>query len=371
MRVGTTPTARKETQMNRTTRMRTTALAVLTAVAFGLLTGLGGAQDAAAQEAGWYDYYGDGCVYWWDGNQYTGDYDCSAVSSSQSSGFAAGWYDPYGDGCLYYYDGSQYTGDSDCSAASTSNGYAAGWYDYYGDGCLYYYDGTQYTGDYDCSAGGDPTQTTYAAGWYDPYGDGCLYYYDGSAYSGHVDCDGDGAADAAQETYAAGWYDPLGNGCRYWFDGSVYTGEVDCGASEDASGTAYAAGWYDAVGDGCWYWYDGTQYTGDVDCSALNDQKAELAGLMTAVILATRPSDPCPYVQDPWEAMTLRTTEGCSFTFTVDPNFGSTVGSAGGTAVTPSNDYLNCLLTNSQDDDRDGDHMASSNETADYCRAGS
>ena len=65
--------------------------------------------SAQSAEAGWY-YGDDGCLYYWDGYQYTGDYDCSGAGGGSN----AGWY--YGDdGCLYYWDGYQYTGDYDCS----------------------------------------------------------------------------------------------------------------------------------------------------------------------------------------------------------------------------------------------------------------
>src|SRR5687767_14042299 len=114
------------------------------AIAVALLAPLAlDVRSAAAQEAGWYEG-GDGCDYWWDGYQYTGDYDCSAAGST---GYAAGWYDG-GDGCLYYFDGYDYTGDYDCSANA---GWVAG-----DDGCYYWWDGYEYTTT-DCSA---------LAGWY-------------------------------------------------------------------------------------------------------------------------------------------------------------------------------------------------------------
>src|SRR5680860_596382 len=66
------------------------------------------AQGAEAA-SGWYDG-GDGCYYWFDGYQYTGDVDCDGdgYTDSQSTAAEPGWYDYYGDGCLYYWDGYAY-----------------------------------------------------------------------------------------------------------------------------------------------------------------------------------------------------------------------------------------------------------------------
>src|SRR5688572_18007320 len=109
----------------------------------------GGGHVAAQNEyAGWYGPYDDGCYYWWDGYQFTGDADCSAASTS--SGYAAVWYDAYVDGCLYWCDGFQYSGDVDCDGDGYSDsvgaGYSPRWYDAYGDSCWHWFDGYQYTG---------------------------------------------------------------------------------------------------------------------------------------------------------------------------------------------------------------------------------
>ncbi len=78
-----------------------------------ILLGLGGSLFAApggigAQDAGWFGPFDDGCSYYWDGVQYTGDLDCSAVGGGgATAGYPAGWYDASGDGCRSYYDGAQ------------------------------------------------------------------------------------------------------------------------------------------------------------------------------------------------------------------------------------------------------------------------
>src|SRR3954454_22321789 len=58
-----------------------------------------GAEDTYAP--GRYDAYGDGCLYWWDGAQYTGDVDCNGDGYADEAATPAGWYDANGDGCLY------------------------------------------------------------------------------------------------------------------------------------------------------------------------------------------------------------------------------------------------------------------------------
>jgi hypothetical protein len=238
---------------------------------------------------GWYDVYGDGCLYWFDGTQYSGDVDCNGdgyPDSAETAAYSPGWYDVYGDGCLYWWDGAQYTGEADCdgdgyadTAAAAS--YSPGWYDLYGDGCLYWFDGTQYTGHVDCDGDGNADtgqSTSYSPGWYDAHGDGCLYWWDGVQYTGEVDCDGDGYADLASIA-PAGWYGPYDDGCYYWWDESQWTGDQSCPVDDaDASVLqvpTYAAGWYDLYGDGCLYWWDSYQYTGDVDCTG--DGMADVA----------------------------------------------------------------------------------------------
>ena len=86
---------------------------------------------------------------------------------------------------VYYYDGAQYTGQSDCSSVSSTSSTAAGWYGPYDDGCYYWWDGSQWTGDKDCTA---TSQTGSAAGWYGPYDDGCTYEWDGSNWTGAKSC---------------------------------------------------------------------------------------------------------------------------------------------------------------------------------------
>jgi hypothetical protein len=126
------------------------------ALAAALLLTVAGAAAGSAKadgsaQAGWYGPYSDGCDYYWNGDQWTGDVSCAA-SSDAGSGYAAGWYGPYGDGCDYYWDGAAWTGQADCPAAA-SPAYAAGWYGPFDDGCSYYWDGTEYTGDKQCAAG--------------------------------------------------------------------------------------------------------------------------------------------------------------------------------------------------------------------------
>ncbi len=145
-----------------------------------------------------------------------------------------GWYGPYDDGCYYWWDGYQWTGDVDCDGDgyvdAPANTYAAGWYGPYDDGCYYWWNGNDWTTDVDCDGDGftDTAATVYPADWYGPYDDGCYYWWDGTKYSGELDCDGDGYTDATEETYQPGWYDLYGDGCLYWFDGSAYTGDSDC-----------------------------------------------------------------------------------------------------------------------------------------------
>src|SRR4051794_23731243 len=92
--------------------LRTALLLLFVAVPL-LTTGPNASAQGTYDYSGWYDG-GDGCYYWWDGYQYTGDVDCNGdgYADSQSTA-AAGWYDYYGDGCLYWFDGSQYTGAVD------------------------------------------------------------------------------------------------------------------------------------------------------------------------------------------------------------------------------------------------------------------
>ena len=40
-----------------------------------------------------------------------------ARASAQDS-YSAGWYGPFDDGCYYYWDGYQYTGDYDCGSSA-------------------------------------------------------------------------------------------------------------------------------------------------------------------------------------------------------------------------------------------------------------
>jgi hypothetical protein len=108
---------------------------------------LGTGDLAKAQDgAGWYGPYADGCSYWWDGYQWTGDRDCANAAAT----YAAGWYGPFDDGCYWYWDGAAYT-TSDCSAGSHAVSYPAGWYGPFDDGCHYYYDGAAYTGHANCA----------------------------------------------------------------------------------------------------------------------------------------------------------------------------------------------------------------------------
>jgi hypothetical protein len=239
--------------------------------------------SGGGSEAGWYDYYGDGCLYYWDGYQWTGDYDCSSQVSAYAGWYDGddgcqyywdgyeytdvvcestvsyeGWYGPFDDGCYYWWDGYQYTGDYDCSESSTS--YAAGWYGPMDDGCYYWWDGAQYTGDYDCSSA---PANTYAAGWYGPMDDGCYYWWDGYDYSGDYDCSAAGGATVETTAGPEGWYGPYSDGCYYWWDGYSWTGDSDCGDSTYAFADA---GWYGPYADSCYYWWDGTQFTGDWQC---------------------------------------------------------------------------------------------------------
>ncbi len=125
------------------THARTAPRWVLTVAIIVILSGVAvSPAPAAAQESGWYGPYEDGCSYYWDGTQWTGDFDCSTWATT---GYGAGWYDAYGDGCLYYFDGMNYTGDVDCSFA-TSAAYPAGWYGPFEGGCYYEWDGYAYTG---------------------------------------------------------------------------------------------------------------------------------------------------------------------------------------------------------------------------------
>src|SRR5215212_5713557 len=99
--------------------MRRTGMRRIAMLAIAVLIGLSGAFDASssptrAQDySGWYGPFDDGCYYWWDGYQYTGDVDCngdgyadSASGSNAASGAAAGWYGPFDDGCNYWWDGT-------------------------------------------------------------------------------------------------------------------------------------------------------------------------------------------------------------------------------------------------------------------------
>src|SRR4029079_9229438 len=101
----TKPVAAKDATMTapaiRPWRLLLSALLIMAVALPLILPARASAQDSYS--AGWYGPFDDGCYYYWDGYQYTGDYDCGSAASA-----AAGWYDG-DDGCQYYWDGYDYT----------------------------------------------------------------------------------------------------------------------------------------------------------------------------------------------------------------------------------------------------------------------
>ncbi len=123
-------------------------------------------------------------------------------AQSEEQNFDPGWYDAYGDGGLYYYDGEQYTGEADCGSSGGAGGeeIPAGWYPAE-DGCSYYWDGTRYTGESDCGSSGGAGGEEIPAGWY-PAEDGCSYYWDGTRYTGEQEC-GDAVPASGEDDQSA------------------------------------------------------------------------------------------------------------------------------------------------------------------------
>lgn len=134
--------------------------------------------------AGWYDPYGYGCLYWYDGTQYTEYVDCDGDGYSDTTNSSVGWYGPYDDGCNYWWDGTQWNGQVDCNGDGLADTVAT---DSSAD--------CQNPIAVPCEEQGNMGGNEYTAGWYGPYDDGCNYWWDGTQWTGHVDCNGDGYAD--------------------------------------------------------------------------------------------------------------------------------------------------------------------------------
>ncbi len=180
---------------------------------------------------GLYGPYADGCSYWWDGAQWTGEYSCTG------SGTAGGWYGPFQDGGYYEWDGYQWTAQ-DCSQAATY-AYPAGWYGPFQDGCYYEWDGVQFTGAANCDYA---PLVTGQIGWYGPYDDGCYYYWDGAQWSSSQ-------CGPTSQTLAR-WYGPYADGCYYWWDGTTFSGQFSCTVATEQPGTILIGAVPDLIGGG-------------------------------------------------------------------------------------------------------------------------
>lgn len=89
--------------------------------AAGLSRGVHAQSEEQNFDPGWYDAYGDGGLYYYDGEQYTGEADCGSSGGAGGEEIPAGWY-PAEDGCSYYWDGTRYTGEQECGDAVPASG---------------------------------------------------------------------------------------------------------------------------------------------------------------------------------------------------------------------------------------------------------